>query len=684
MQLTTMKLNFEPERCAFIDFETQSAQELSTVHKYATHESTNVLTCAVKVDDTMHRFGPYMDAEAMAKLLHVTHGCVLVAHNAPFDAAIWEHTLKLPEREWFDTLPCCRAAGLPGKLDDVGTILTGQGKDKNGKRLIDMLCILRNNRVPAVGPAHQLLLDYNVRDVELLEEIYDKVRTFGEPDVIAVDRVINDRGVPLDRPMLMRLLELYETNAVRKQAEFKEATDGVLPTSPAQVKAWLKRQGFTIPLLNGRESIGKFAYKDLIAHPENFFVGDSDMDAAVEVMCEAMELRRELVRVGKSKAVAALEGIEHDDRIREQFVYWGAGPGRWAGRGLQLHNMPLTVKNIDVRDMEPTYENASAAAAQASERLGQRIAVADVLGAMLRHLVRAENFLCADYAAVEARGLAWVAHEQKMLDIYMDPKESVYIDMGTKVFGRVISKKLDAQEYTFAKSLVLGCGYGMSGAKFEYTCKSRGISVATLERAGMKPAEAVKVYRQTYAAIPAVWKLYHDAVHAAVGGYPTEAGRCQFTMVGPDLYATLPSGRPIVYRNARIELRVPGYCKLYGMPETQVPTVIYDRPNFGRTGFLYGSKVCENMVQGICRDLLADTLVKCEEVGLCPVLHVHDEVVCMAPEDKLPLLLEIMSSGPSWAEGFPILVEGYSGPVWTKQTKGYKEQAALKGMVLDV
>jgi DNA polymerase len=223
----------------------------------------------------------------------------------------------------------------------------------------------------------------------------------------------------------------------------------------------------------------------------------------------------------------------------------------------------------------------------------------------------------------------------------------------------------------------------MSGAKFAWLCKSRNCRVETLEKAGLKPQEAVKVYRTTYPRIPQLWKDMHAAVHRCAGGHgDAEAGRCRFIAAGPDMHMVLPSGRPVVYRNVRVEMRVPGYCKLYGMPETPVPTVLYDHPR-GYTGFLYGSKITENASQGICRDAVANALVNCEQEGLHPVFHVHDEIGSEDPPSKFHRFMEVMSDPPAWAEGFPLMAEGYSGPIWTKNAKGYEEAISLRGVVLN-
>lgn len=684
-----MRLNHRPSKVAFADFETQSSCDLRehTTHQYASDKSTRALTLCIKVDGTMHRFGPYLDAVAKASIAALTEGRTIVAHNAPFDAAVWELSEGLPAREWFDTLPCCRAAGYPGKLDEVSKILGLGGKDKNGKLLIDLLCIIKRGFIPPVGPAHKLLLDYNEKDVDDLEGIYNAVKDFGEPDVIEADRAVNDRGIPVDGAYLQKLKAMFDANTRDSRDNFTEKVGEVNPSSPKQMMEWLRKQGFNVPACN------KVVWKSMLENPDKYFVGDGDQDTAFEVVREAMEIRREVVRVSGSKVDTALQILESDGRIREQHVYFGAHTGRWSGRALQVQNLPATsgLNNSESYrlSLDPSYEEAKAIAEAETVRrraTGEpACATSDVLASLLRPMVRSDTgLLFADYAAIELRGVAWLGDCSRMLNVLSDPSASIYLDMGEEVFGRRISKS-DLPRYMFCKSLVLGCGYGMSGNKFEYICKLRNIKTSTLAEAGISAKDAVKLFRQTYPEIPAVWKAYGDAVLDTVRSREeTYAGKCMFSMVGPDMHCMLPSGRPIVYRNARIELLVPGWQALYNMPERPMPTVVYDKPSskFGKTGFLYGSKVAENVTQAICRDLLAYALVCAEQEGLQPVLHVHDELCCEQPEEKLSKLLEIMSAPPSWAEGFPLLIEGCAAPVWTKQTKGFKELKAMNGKML--
>lgn len=672
-----MKLNHRnPGKVAFLDFETQSMAELTTVHKYASDSTTRALTCCVKVDGVMHKFGPYFDDVDKERLLTVTEGCTIVAHNASFDAAIWEKVLGLPEREWFDTLPCARAAGMPGKLDLVSKIVTGRGKDPLGKQLIDMLCILRNGRVPAIGPAHGLLLDYNQRDVEELEAIYERVKGYGEPDVIAVDRIINDRGIPVDVDYLEAMREVYVENAKIAEKSFEEITDGVNPKSSKQVKDWLLKLGFTVT------NVSKNTLRDLIAQPDKFFDadGDSELADAVTVAAEAIAMRQEIVKVGAGKVKAALEAVEPDGRIRDQLVIYGAGPGRWAGRDLQIHNMPLAVKDLFVRDEWPSPKRVNELAAQASEKLGRKVAVADVANSMLRHAIRCDNMVIADYNAVEARCAAWLSECQPMLAIYNDPiGKSIYLDMGAKVFGRPIGKH-EVREYALAKSLVLGCMYGMSAPKFEWTMQHRAkISLSDIAAVGLTAKDLVRIYRESYPEIPAMWRALGDAfMDCAEFGIDAQVGRLYICKVGNDMHMVLPSGRPIVYRNVRVTMAIPRWQKMFGMVECPVKTVAYDHPR-GYESILYGSKAFENACQGTCRDLMANALVNFESVQLNPIFHVHDEGANEAPDSRFPEFMEIMSAQPRWADGFPIMVEGYSGPIWTKTPKGYNEATYFNG-----
>jgi DNA polymerase len=676
-----MQYDFDCVRPAFIDFETCSESDLTTVSKYVSHPSTRALTCVVKTEATgLIRLGPYlgpMDLEILAKIAE-TH--TLVAHNAPFDAAIWEKVCKLPEAKWFDTLPACRAAGLPGKLDEVSKRITGRGKDPMGKRLIDLLCKIKPGKQPVpAGPAHKLLMDYNARDVTELEDIFHAVRDFTEPNVVTVDHIINQRGIPANRKRALRLRELYAEHSANAKDAFEQMTfdetvqAAVNPGSNKQVRDWFLKLGFDIKAVN------KTVWKEFLQRPESCYVGDGDeseMEAKLSVIKEAMEARREIVRVGGSKVDAALMVMDSDDRMREQLVYWGAHTGRWSARKLQPHNLPSkSIGGADPLDVELTLEGIERAAAAST--WNRSINTSDVLGAMVRTIVGWQGPVSfADYGQVELRCTAWLADCRGMLDALADPKASLYLQTAERILRHPITKK--DERYAFFKALVLGSIYGMSGAKFEAMCKGRDVDTTALKAAGIDVGNTVKEFRKMYPELPALWRGYQEACIDAVAGSPQEFGRCRFAMVNGHLCLELPSGRCIVYRDAQIQMIVPAWQKMYGKPEVPQPTVTYNSPR-GWRNFLYGSKICENVAQATCRDLLATALVNAEQAGLTPFLHVHDELGCET--DKIKELLQVMSDPPEWASTFPVMAEGYTAVCWNKHGK-QTEYTALRGSLL--
>jgi site-specific DNA-adenine methylase len=225
------------------------------------------------------------------------------------------------------------------------------------------------------------------------------------------------------------------------------------------------------------------------------------------------------------------------------------------------------------------------------------------------------------------------------------------------------------------KIAVLGCGFGLGADKFAAICEREGVDLAA---AGVTAEQVIEAYRNaypkiagclgTYGRIGGLWKDVENAAKAAINRRAGAAGRCLFSLVGNALVVTLPSGRRLYYRNARLELRPTSWGE-------KRPSVVYDAPEalhekrkkgiggYGHAESTYGGKLVENLVQATCRDLLAEALIRCERAGLPVVLHAHDEIVAEVPIASaaagLRQLLALMSSPPKWAEGFPITVEGY-------------------------
>lgn len=675
-----MKLNWFPDKVAFLDFETMSTADLPSIgaKKYAADPSTKVACASMKVDGEYIPF----DKEKYASIAE-TH--TLVAHNAPFDAEIWDRFVGAPAK-WFDTLMTSRASGLPGGLDKLGQLLCGRGKDPVGKRLIDMISKVKiKNGEPqyVTGTSHlwRQFEEYCRRDVELLEIVYNKTKQNVEPEIMTVDRAINDRGIPVFTPLLKHLSHLSEFNTRKSASEFDESV-GINPRSPKQVMEWLKKRGFHVDTVNKLELI------KLVTNPEEFFVGEEDCESVVAEIRVALEQRSELVRVGSSKINTALN-LEFGGRLFDQHVYWGAHTGRWTARGFQPQNLPSRTEAIDVHKLLTTecldYCTVARVAADATAKMRETDPTAYcpaglVINSLVRPCIRTDGMLSiVDFGAVEARGVAWVADEQKMLKVFQDPKRDLYLEYAIEMYGKHV-KKEDFERFV-AKQIILACGYGLSGPgfkrsfdKFLYIVSTKMHGTAIDEEDAKK---FVQKYRQTFWKIPSVWKAYQTAMMACVSGSSMHVGKCDFYLEHGAMVVRLPSGRCLRYNNVRVEDRVPGWARLSNNP-VRVPTVVYANPK-GYDDFLYGGKITENIVQAICRDLLAWSMVELEREELRPCVHVHDEVVCET--DNINKVCEIMSSPPSWASGFPILVEGLCAPYWTKQPGYFKPVKALNGRV---
>ena len=703
----TLDFDHAPEEVILFDVETQSAADLREVggRMYAADPTTRPLVTVFLADGRLvvwlprylwaNGCVPPLSTHAMAPAgygpvppiqLHVGDdlppldlGKVFVAHNlADFDFHIACRFWPRVPRRWYDTLPPARAAGYPGALDDLGQAILGVGKDPAGRALVKKLC---RYPYPRAQPGLLVpLIRYAVADVLLLRAVYQTVAGSGEADVIQHHYQLNARGVLFDVDLANRLvaLEGAETEAVN--AEVRALTGGALENtrSPQKVRAWLAARGVVLP------SLARKLLEQFLADPEADLDGievlfDGDLPLPVVQVIRARLLTS---RIAGPKLARAVRSVGPDRRLRDQLAYHQCGTGRWAGRGFQVHNLPKPrVKKFPTEELF-ALDRDGRLTADAIRGLG--LSVADAIGGLTRGCLlasRGNRFVLADYAGVEARGVAWLADEQRLLARF-HANEDVYLDLATTLFGRPCTEA-DEKERGVGKVGILGCGYGMSAPRLSLYCALDGID---LRAAGTTAEAVVEAYRSSYPAIAGyaagvigdtgqvvrrggLWQQLSDAALSAVRtGRVEVAGRCVFRIRGADLVVELPSGREMLYRAARIEHLVPGYCHVLGLPATARPTLAYDSARGDRA--MYGGKWAENVTQAVCRDLLATAVLLAERAGLNPILHVHDELVCERPaataEDDLRRLVGLMSTPPPWADGFPVKVGGYTTPRYGK------------------
>lgn len=713
----------------FLDFETQSACDIKTVggRLYALHPSTRLLSLVVDIDGVYVCWFPYATSGPEPTMLRLSlerygvpvevwrgegmpgvmakafedarQGRPIVAHNAMgFDKHVFERFFPGISCEWCDTLYLARAAGLPGDLDSLGTTALAQGKDA-GRRIAEKYFRLAKDRqgnvyYPSPPPGDlAALVAYNLADVILLRKLWEQ--TFAtlevEEDIIATHDRINARGVWVDTSLLRKISAVSAESVNAAGDAISEMTGGVLNggnlRSTLKVHAWLEGHGLRITDWTGKKTLRKDVVEQCLAQPERMMDEERVVIYGKGVIpphvFDVLRLRASALRITQAKADAAAGLAEEDGRVRGLFSYHQAHTGRWSSVKLQVHNLPRPKKGIDIGRLLELHESGEWGEGEGFLDLvrtavkGKGLTADDAASALIRPSIAAApgNVLCTcDYAAIECRGIAWLAGQENLIAAFRDGRD-VYCEVASRIFGRVITKA-DEVERQVGKVTVLGCGYGMGEDKFALYCALQGID---LSAAGVTAGDCVNAFRSEYPKIAGsyagcikgrpyrkggVWDQFNRAAMAAVSeGGVHEVAKTRWFVEGGTLLCELPSGRKLHYRNARIEDRVPAYAIMMGLEMKMKPTLLYDSPRYKETT-LYGGKIAENVTQAVCRDLLAEALVRCEAAGLAVVLHVHDEIAVECPSSAayttLRSLASIMSTPPAWADGWPIDVEGHA------------------------
>lgn len=739
----------------YLDFETQSSIDIKEVggRIYVEHPSTRILILACKFDNTFHVWIPdyigsnipfpnrlwphklqpsyevnlYRGNKLPRPILESTYNRPIIAHNAfAFDKLLWERFLPDLKCEWLDSLYLSRASGLPGKLDDIGKRLLGEGKHK-AKDLMPELCVakpsyLGNGYVyPNIKPGDlQAFTTYAISDVEIMARVW---KTFDdlevETDVINVHNIINQRGIKADKELLRTIQNISDYSIREASKEINKLTRGQLNESnirsTKQVHEWLGNYGITITDDNGKPCLRKDIVQRFIDSP---YLIESNLSAAVEippVVIDVLRLRMKALRITDAKVKRALERISSDGRIRDLIQYWIAGTGRFSSHGVQIHNLPRPDERINIqhlltdsyindklfyklKDAKLQYEHLQKYISTIDVNESNPLTVDDICSALIRPSFVPEDgnvFVPCDYSQVEARGIAWIADDYKAIKNFskgIDP----YINLAVKVFGHETienfhkqSKDLQKLQRQVCKNAELGLGYGMGPHKFRIYA---ALNKADLVKAGVTAEQVVNIYRdehtpicgfkpneEMYASfrVNGVWQKLDKAVKECVAtGNSQEAGKCYFSMKDRNLLMRLPSDRVIYYNNARIEDIIPPYVYVYNLPPVPKATVVYDSNRGVKS--LFGGLIAENIVQAICRDLMCIAMVKMEDENIPVVLHVHDEIVSEVKESigehTLKCMVQIMSEVPQWATGFPIACEGFITPRFVKtKWEGYNK-----------
>ena len=647
-----------------IDLETFSDRDIKKcgVYKYAESDNFEILLFAVSinggevivydlacgdvlpdaiidalVDDTVIKwaFNAVFERVCLSYWLRRNYPEKFTSYSIPEDTV----SNYLNPESWRCTMIWSAYMGLPLSLEGVGAVLgLKDQKMKEGKDLIRYFCVPckptktnggRTRNFPVHAPDKWAVFkSYNKRDVEVEMGIKEKLRKFPVPDFIwdeyHLDQEINDRGILIDMQLVNNAIDFDERSKSDIAAQMRDMTNLENPNSVVQMKGWLADQGLEI------ETLGKKAVAELIKEaPEN--------------LAQVLALRQQLAKSSVKKYQAMQNSACKDGRSRGMFQFYGANrTGRWAGRLIQLQNLPQN-------HMEDLAE------ARNLVRLGDYEALSllyddipDTLSQLIRTAFIAKpgyKFYVADFSAIEARVIAHLAGESWRAEVFKNGGD-IYCASASQMFHVPVEKHgVNGHLRQKGKIAELALGYGGSvGALKAMGALEMGIPENELQA-------LVDAWRQSNPNIVAMWWDFDTAIKNAIKMHSSTASHgIKFTWRSGMLFITLPSGRKLTYIKPHI-----------GENQFGGESITYEGIGANKKWQRlesYGPKFVENVVQAISRDLLMNAMKTLSHCFICG--HVHDELIIECTEDvSLKALCEQMARVPEWFTGIQLRADGY-------------------------
>ena len=650
-----------------VDIETYSSVDLagSGVYAYTEAPDFDILLIGYKFDDEaeVHVIDTLaVDRDFDPELYEFREALtdpdiIKTAFNANFERtclAKWTGAAMPPE-EWRCTMIKALTLGLPGNLADVGIAMglpEEKLKDPQGKALIQFFSKpckptrtngQRTRNLPAHDPAKwKLFIEYNRQDVVTEQEILRQLDIYKTPEseqqLWALDQHMNDNGVKLDIPMVEKIV-VYDTQRRQElQEEAKVLTGLANPNSLAQLKKWLSKQGVTMTSVT----------KDTIAATLQTDIPDS--------VRRMLEIRTALGKTSVAKYSTMLTAVCQDHRLRGILQFYGANrSGRWAGRLVQTHNL---AKN-SLPDLDLARELAAA---------GDFDTLATLFGEtafVFSELIRTAfipsdgcRFVVSDFAAIEARVLAWIAGEEWTLEAFRQGKD-IYCETASMMYRVPVEKHgQNSHLRQKGKVAVLACGYqGGVGA------------MKRMDKGGSIPEDelqsVVDQWREANPKVVKLWRTCELAAKTAIQEHRTVrlAHGIAFSYINRNLFIQLPSGRKLCYWDTR--LKQDDYT---GRLSITYMGVNQETKQWGETE-TYGGKLVENIVQATARDCLAVAMTRVSALGYKIVMHVHDEMIVDVPntDTEAPGRINAIMAQPiDWAEGLPLKGDTYETPFYKK------------------
>ncbi|MFQ0815741.1 hypothetical protein AVM02_07465 [Brucella anthropi] len=633
----------------YIDFETRSTADLKKTGawRYAEDPSTGVFCMAWAFNNEPTDI--WIEGQPLPDRIrqHVKVGGEVHAWNAMFELAIWTRICaprfgwpKLFISQMRDTMAAAAYWGLPLSLDMAAQASGARvQKDSAGHKLMQKLCKPRQGGTwwheddPSLLPG---LYRYCENDVDTERAIAATIPDLpdAEQRVWEADMTINMRGVMLDMRLVNKLKAFTDWEKTELDKRMNQLTNGraTACTQTARILAFVQENNPHVT------SLTKEAVEEALS------------GTLTPVAREVLELRQASAKSSTSKLNAMLTCVCADGRVRGLLQYYGANrTGRWAGRLVQVQNLPRpTTKRVsEIIDM--------VLADATPDEVGLFINPLDAVASIIRGCFAAapgKKFFQQDLSQIEARVVAWLSGQDDILDVFARG-EDVYV---------YTAQKMGSNDRQLGKVLVLACGFGMGWSKFQDTARTYRLYLSADEA-----LDAVTVWRQNNPAIVSYWKTAQEACvwairnpgrKMAIGpkGRQIVVGVSDVGRTRGHLLVQLPSGRYLVYRNARLEQGK------YGPEITYMGVNQYSRKwERLRT---YGGKLVENWTQAVARDVQAEATVNIEAQIPGLVMSVHDELI--NENEDASGMAAIMNTPPVWAGGLPVTSDGWVGDRYRK------------------
>ena len=632
-----------------LDLETYSSAPLPRcgVYRYCDAPDFEILLFSYAFDDEPVQTIDLASGEMLPKEVISAledPGIIKVAYNAQFERVCLSRYLGhwLDPRQWRCTMVMAAYLTLPGRLADAAVALgTTEKKMEEGKDLIRYFSVPckptktnggRTRNLPADAPEKWAVYrQYNAQDVETERAIRKALEKYPLPEqeweLYALDQQINDRGVRVDKKLVKNAIAVDAVFAQAACQRAKELTGLENPGSVNQLKAWLADQDMPM------DSLARKIVQEKAAQTDG-------------IVAELLNLRLELSKTSVKKYEAMARCVCRDGRVHGLLQFYGANrTGRWAGRLVQAQNLP--------QNHLPDLDLAREIVKNGDEELLDTL-YASVPGT-LSELIRTAfipkdgyRFLVADFSAIEARVLAWLANEEWVLEEFRG-KGKIYEATASRMFHipqESIVKGNPNYEYRQkGKQATLSCGYGGGVGAL----KAMGAKMPEEE---MQPL--VDAWRAANPNIVAFWSALDSAARTVIRRKTSaRIGKVALYWQDDKMFMRLPSGRNLCYQSPHFtENRFGSDAIGYYAPNAAGQMVVQET---------FGGKLAENATQAIARDILAHALLTLEKNGYPVIFHVHDEAVIEMPigQGALEEACRLMAIAPDWAKDLPLRADGY-------------------------